>query len=153
MRASTRAFDGAIRHLMKSSAWRAHDGLDLFEPPVLRRRHADVAHFARGFHCKQRRQVLLPREKIVDCDQVEAGDIPPLPRFRDLRAPARTGGDPNLVGGEDTRRPAQLREPVADHFLRRAVHRRGIDHPSPGVEEIPASRPRTRRGRRDRCRR
>ena len=100
------ALDRAIGDLNEVERMAAHDRLDLLVPPALRRRHADIAHFASGLHREERRQVLLPRKEIVDRDQVEAGDIPPLPRFRDLRAPARTGGDPNLVGGKKTRRPA-----------------------------------------------
>src|SRR5262249_5500391 len=53
----------------------------------------------------------------------------------DLRPAARAVGDPDLLGREQDRRPAELRERMADRRLRRAVHRRRVDQPSTLCEE------------------
>ena len=70
-------------------------------PPPVRRRDPDVAQLAGGLHREERLQVLLPRDEVVDLEEVEFRNAPALPRLLDLRGPAVAGGDPDLVGRED----------------------------------------------------
>ena len=79
--------------------------------------------------------MLLPREKIVNLEQVEARDAPlrldssicPGPAFAEeiqtLSAEKRPEGLPILP------------QTVADHRLRRAIHGRTVDHPAARLEE------------------
>ena len=69
--------------------------------------------------------------------QIEARHVPVPAGCLDLRRPPRRGRDPYLVGGEDARRHPELRESVADHLLRRSVHRRRIDEATASLEEVP----------------
>ena len=128
--------DGTVGDLDEVDRLAAHDLFDLPVPPALRCRDAHVAQLARGLHREKRRQMLLPREQVVDLHEVEARDAPMLAGLLDLRPAAGAGGDPDLVGGKEPRRLAELRQTVSDHFLRGAVHRRGVDHPAAGIEKV-----------------
>jgi hypothetical protein len=86
-----------------------------------------------GLHRPQ--YVLLPGEEIVDLQQIESRHAPESSGGFDLVRPAGTGGDPDLVGREQAWRPIELGETVTNHLLGRAVHARGIDQASAGIEE------------------
>ena len=77
----------------------------------------------------------LPREEIVDLHEVEPRHAPEATRLLDLGRPAvaedvQTFSAENSAGGSP-----ELLKPVADHRLRRAIHRRGIDHAAARLEE------------------
>ena len=77
----------------------------------------------------------LPGDEVVDLHEVEARHAPEAARLLDLRRSVRGGRGPDLLGGKQRLGPAELFEPVADHRLRGAVHRRGIDHAPACLEE------------------
>jgi hypothetical protein len=113
---------------------RAHDLLDFAVAASLRGRDPDIADLAGGLHGAQRSQMLLPGQQIVDLQQIEAGHAPISARRLDLCGAPAAGGNPDFIGREHLGL-IELAEAVADHLLRRAVHRRRIDHPSAGLEE------------------
>ncbi len=129
------AVEDVVRQLHEVERMRAHQLLDLAVAPALGRGDADVADPARRLHLEQDRQVLLPGEQVVHLHEIEARHVPVAARFLHLRAAARARADPHLLRREQLRRPAELAQAVADHGLRRAVHRRGIDHPPACREE------------------
>ena len=111
-----------------------HDRFQFAVPPSVRGGDAGIAQPARRLHRLQRVEVPLPVPEVVHLQQVEAPDAPAPGGFGDLRR-AVGGGGPDLVGREQARRPAQLRQRVADHRLGGAVHGRGIDHAAARLEE------------------
>ena len=104
-------------------------------PPV-RGGHADIAH-APGFLVgEQRLEMPLPGQHIVDLHEVEPLDAPQRPRTVHLTGTQHGERRPDL-GRREQRHVAQSLQPIADDRLRRAVHRRGIDHGPTGGEEFP----------------
>src|SRR5262245_35201426 len=101
-----------------------YDPLDLAMAAAFRRRNADIAHVAVSLHPQQGRQMLLPGQKVMNLQQVEAWHAPPLARGLDLCGTACAGGNPYLVGREKQIRLAELAQAMADDILRRAVHGR-----------------------------
>ena len=111
-----------------------HDRFEFAVPAAVGGGDAGIAQPARRLHGGKRVEVALPVPQIVDLQQVEARDAPAPGGLRDLRL-AVGGRGPDLVGGEQARRPAQLCQRVADHRLGGAVHGRGIDHAAARLEE------------------
>jgi hypothetical protein len=71
----------------------------------------------------------------MDLKQVEAGNAPVLTQCRDLSRAAGARGGPDLVGCEQSRRPAVLSDAVADGGLRQPVDGRGVDQAAACLEE------------------
>ena len=86
--------------------------------------------------------MLVPGEQIVDLQQVEPWHAPEPAGGFDLRWATRAGRRPDLVGGEEAWRWLELGEAVADDVLRRAIHRRGVDHVARPARRTRASPPR-----------
>ena len=112
----------------------AHDLFQFAMPAAVGGSDAGIAERPRLLHGFERVEVRLPFDQVVDLQQVEAPEPPPAGRFRDLRR-AVGGAGPDLVGGEEARRTAELRERIADHRLRGPVHGRGIDHAPARLEK------------------
>src|SRR5262249_22879180 len=86
---------------------------------------------------RQRAQGRPPGWGIVALQPTGRGPPPKPSGGLDLVRPAGTGGDPDLVGREHAGRPIELAETVTNHLLGRAIHGRGIDQASAGIEEGP----------------
>src|SRR5215475_5531534 len=129
------AVENVVGDLNEVERLGAHDPLDFAVAAPFRGGDPYIAEPAGGLHGEQRPQMLLPGEKIVDLQQIEARHAPGSARGLDLLRTAGAGGDPDLVGREQSRRPVELSETVPDHLLGRAVHGRGIDQASAGIEE------------------
>ena len=114
---------------------RAQDLLDLGLAPAFGGGNADVTQSAGRLHRQQAGQMFLPGMQVVHLHQVEARHAPEGARGLHLRSAACRVADPHLLGRKQRRRPAEPRQRMADGRLRRAVHRRTVDHPATGREE------------------
>jgi hypothetical protein len=63
--------------------------------------------------------------------------VPLLARRFYLSRPARPRRGPHLIGRKQRPGLAELVEPIPDHPLRGAVHRRGVDQPAAAIKEVP----------------
>src|SRR3546814_4239500 len=81
--------------------------------------------------------MLFPGKQVMHLHEVETLHAPMPARSLDLLRPARAGRDPHLFGRKDRLCLAQCPEAMADHRLRRAVHRRGIDQCAAELEKTP----------------
>jgi hypothetical protein len=79
--------------------------------------------------------VVLPGQQVVHLHQVEARHAPEAARSLDLGRTARAVSGPHLLGREQGLRLPQPCQRLADHRLRRAVHRARVDQPPAFVEE------------------
>src|SRR5262249_7840108 len=129
------AVENVVGNLHEIERLRTHDPLDFAVPAPFRGGDSYIAEPAGGLHDEQRPQVLLPGEEIVDLHQIEARHAPGSPGGFDLVGAAGTGGDPDLVRREQACRPIELGETVTNHLLGRAIHGRGIDQASAGIEK------------------
>src|SRR5262245_19712467 len=111
------AVENVVGNLHKIERLRTHDPLDFPVPAPFRGGDTYIAEPAGGLHGKQRPQVLLPGEEIVDLQQIEARHPPGSAGGFDLVRPAGTEGDPDLVGREQSWRSIELGETVTNHLL------------------------------------
>src|SRR5262249_38823822 len=129
------AVEDVVGDLHEIERLRTHDSLDFAVSAPFRGGDSYIADPAGGLHGEQRPQVLLPGEEIVDLQQIEARYAPESSGGFDLVRAAGTGGDPDLVGRKQARRPIELGEAITNHLLGRAIHGRGIDQASAGIKE------------------
>src|SRR5262249_16421133 len=111
------AVENVVRNLHEIERLRTHDALDFPMPAPFRGGHPYVGEPAGGLHGKQRPQVFLPREEIVDLQQNEARYAPGSPRGFNLVRPAGTGRNPDFVGREQAWRSIEFGKTVTNHFL------------------------------------
>src|SRR5258708_6313942 len=90
------AVENVVGDLHEIERLRTHDPLDFAVPAPFRGGDSYIPELAGGLHGKQRPQVLLPGEEIVDLQQIEARHAPGSPRGFDLVRPAGAGGEPSV---------------------------------------------------------
>ncbi len=84
---------------------------------ALRGGDPDVADLARLFHLEEHWKMLLPVDDIVNLHQVETTDVPVPTGFLDLVASVGAERGPDLVGGENPGRSAQLPQAISNDIL------------------------------------
>jgi hypothetical protein len=125
----------AVGELHEVERFAAHRPLELRVATSVRSSEADVTNPALLLPFLQRAQVHRPVDEVVDLHQVEALDAPQLARAFHLPDAGAAADDPDLGGRKHLAASPQFREQLADHRLRRAVHRRRIDEGPAAVEE------------------
>src|SRR5919197_2958273 len=129
------AVENVVGDLNEVERLGAHDPLDVAVAAPFRGGDPYIAEPPGSLHGEQRPQMLLPGEEIVDLQQIEARHAPEPTGGFDLVRTAGAGGDPDLVCRKQARRRVELGETVPNHLLGRAVHGRGIDQASAGIEK------------------
>ena len=100
-------------------------------------RDAEIADAAGRLPLSQCPEVRSPVEEIVDLDQVEPRGAQPLERLLHLRRAGVASARPDLRGQEELVGDRELGGEVADDRFGRAVHRRGVDHATAHLDEVP----------------
>jgi hypothetical protein len=98
---------------------------------------ADIADLPRRLHLPQGREMGAPVLQIVDLDQVNDLGAQPLGRPAHLGDPLLLAASPDLGREKDARAHPQLGDEIAGHRLGAGIHRRGVDHPPPGINQPP----------------